>query len=84
MTRYRVPGLVRFVLGHPRYAPVLIRAFWRLRRDGWWHRYPFLPVPYRPYWDFRMVTANGSSGAGLTVREAVDVAMWSLRQPVGR
>jgi len=84
MTRFRIPGLLRYVLGHPRWAPALARALWRLRRIGWWRRPPYLPIPYAPYWDFRTVTANGNSDKAPTVREVLDAARWSVRQSVGR
>jgi hypothetical protein len=69
---------------HPGHAVIVARAAWRLRRDGWWRRAPFLPLPDERYWDFRMSTAYGSSGASPSPRALVEAASWALRQPVGR
>ncbi len=75
------PGLGRYLLRHPAHTPTLVRAGWRMRRSGWWHERPFLPLPEPAYWHFRMVTANGSTGRGHGPRDVVDAAQWTLRQP---
>lgn len=77
-------GLARYLLRHPARVPVVLRAGWRLRADRWWRHAPFLPLPDRHYWDFRMMTATGSIEGQLSVREMVDAAVWSSRQRVGR
>jgi hypothetical protein len=79
----RTPGLVRFVAARPSRGVVLARAGWRLRRSGWWYRAPFLPLPDDAYWEFRRVTAFGTTGAP-TPADLVDAARWALRQPVGK
>jgi hypothetical protein len=60
----------------------LARAGWRLRRTGWWRRPPFLPLPDREYWKFRLVTAAGSKATSLAPAAMVDAAKWSLLQSV--
>jgi hypothetical protein len=77
-------GLGRHLLRHPADAVTLARAGWRLRRDGWLRRAPFLPLPDARYWDFRMATVNGSSDVPLSPASMVDAATWALAQPVGR
>ena len=32
---------------------------WRVRRKGWWHRFPFLPIPPREWLLWRLETAWG-------------------------
>lgn len=44
------------------WAPALVALF-RLAPSGWWRRRPFLPIPDRRYWRFRMETAYGGDGA---------------------
>jgi hypothetical protein len=73
-------GLGTYLLRHPSSAWTLAKSGWRLRRNGWWWHVPFLPLPDRAYWDFRMATL----GASLTPAAMVDAAEWSLRQPVGK
>ncbi len=77
-------ALGRHLVRHPADALVLVRAGWRLRRDGWLRQAPFLPVPDPSYWHFRLVTVNGESGAPLRVASIVDAATWALAQPIGR
>lgn len=79
-----VKGLVRYLLRHPTFVPVVLRAGWRLRVNWWWRRAPFLPLPDHAYWNFRRVTATGSSEGMMSTREVVDAALWSTRQRVGR
>jgi hypothetical protein len=62
---------------HPIEIPVVARAAWRLRRRAWWRRAPFLPLPGRRYWEFRLATATGSATGTTSVREAVEYAKWS-------
>jgi hypothetical protein len=84
MTGLGAPGLGRYLVRHPAKALVLARAAWRLRRNGWPFRPPFLPLPDADYWHFRMVTVNGASGATLSPASMVEAAEWALAQPIGR
>ncbi len=81
MTRYWVRGLGRWLITHPADVPRVLRAAWRLRRRHWWRHAPWLPVPARDYWEFRVTTAMGA-GAAMTARDVVAVARWSVRQDV--
>jgi hypothetical protein len=56
-------------------------ALGRLARPGWWHRPPFLPVPGRAYWHFRLVTAFGGTGEGahLSPGDVVAYLTWCRR-----
>ena len=58
--------LVGRALVNPRTARALLVMGWRFRRDRWWARAPFLPVPAREYIRWRMYTAYGDA-----VREAI-------------
>jgi hypothetical protein len=84
VSSYWTPGTARYAVSHPASAAALARAGWRLRRSLWWRRAPFLPLPDRRYWSFRMVTAYGTAGARPTPEALVEVARWSLRQRVGK
>lgn len=50
------------MLRHPSLWPTALRQVRRLAAPGWWHRFPFLPVPDRDYLRFRIVTAYGGDG----------------------
>jgi hypothetical protein len=84
VSNYWLPGLGAYLLRHPLDASMVLRAGWRLRRRDWWRHAPFLPMPYQPYWSFRMTTASGSSGVLPTPEEMVNAAKWSLLQRVGQ
>lgn len=78
------PGLGRYLVSRPRDVVTLSRAGWRLRRRGWWRRPPFLPVPAKEYWEFRMKTVGVEPDGQVSPRAVLEAARWSLRQPVGR
>lgn len=80
MTRFVTRGLAGYLIVRPGDSLVVARAGWRLRRGGWWRRAPFLPLPDRRYWAFRMATAYGSADASPPPRAVVEAAAWSLRQ----
>lgn len=73
-------ALVRYLARHPSDVPVVARAGWRLRANGWWRRRPFLPLPDPSYWRFRLVTATGSPDGSLDVHDVIAAARWSMRQ----
>jgi hypothetical protein len=77
-------ALARHVRQHPTDARALLIALWRMRATNWWRRAPFLPLPHRAYWRFRLATATGSSTGVPDVREMVEFAKWSALQQVGR
>lgn len=72
-------ALLRYLVRHPAQAPALVRAGWRLRARGWWRRRPYLPLPDRAYWRFRVMTATGSVTGPLDVRDVLQAAQWSNR-----
>ena len=84
MNRFWPTGLLRYLASHPRAVPAVIRSAWRLRRNDWYRRRPFLPVPDDAYWDFRRATARGSHGASFSARDVVDAATWAAHQRVVR
>jgi hypothetical protein len=77
-------SMVAHLAVHPTEIPVVTRAAWRLRRVGWWRRAPFLPLPGRAYWQFRLTTATGSATGTTTVREVIEYAEWSDQQRTRR
>ncbi len=68
-------------LVNPRLASDLVRAGWRFRRRGWWHRAPFLPLPAREYIRWRTYTAYGDADAIPTADEIIRYARWAVRGP---
>ena len=50
------------VLLHPSLWFVALRQLFRLAPTGWWRRAPYLPLPDRRYYEFRMTTAYGGAG----------------------
>jgi len=79
-----VGALVRYLVRHPVKIATVVASAWGLRANGWWRRAPFLPLPDRGYWDFRVTTAMGSHGPAMGARDVVDAATWSRRQRVDR
>ena len=65
---------------HPTLAADLLRVAWRFRARGWWHRFPFLPIPPREYLRWRMHTAYGDSDAVPPVDDVVRYARWTGRR----
>ena len=63
----------------PRIAADLARVGWRFRRRGWWHRFPFLPLPARDYLRWRMYTAYGDAGAVPSPDDLIRYARWAVR-----
>ncbi len=68
-------------LVNPMLALDLLRVAWRFRVRGWWHRFPFLPVPSMRYVRWRMYTAYGSEDAIPPARDVIAYARWTGRQP---
>jgi hypothetical protein len=79
MRRINTRDLVSYLLRHPDAIPVVARSAWRLRATSWWRHAPFLPLPDKHYWDFRMTTALGSAGV-MRANDVVNAARWSDRQ----
>jgi hypothetical protein len=79
-----IRALARHLRRHPKDARALLSAVWRMRATNWWSHAPFLPLPDRAYWRFRLATATGSPNGSPTVREMVEFAKWSALQRVGR
>jgi hypothetical protein len=84
MSGVNARALLRHLAIHPADARPLLSAAWRLRATHWWRRAPFLPLPDRSYWRFRLATATGSPTGSPDLRELVGFAKWSSLQRVGR
>ena len=69
-----------YLLRHPVDAVAVGVSAWALRRNHWWRRPPFLPLPDAAYWRFRLATYDGSPTARLEPRAVVDAAKWSRLQ----
>ncbi|HUC05012.1 MAG TPA: hypothetical protein VL961_06420 [Acidimicrobiales bacterium] len=72
--------MARAVAPHPSLWWAATAALVRLRRDRWWRRRPFLPLPGDSYWKFREVTAFGSGpDAGVEPADVVAYLRWCQR-----
>ena len=49
------------MLRRPTLWPTAVRQMRRTAPNGWWRRWPFLPVPSGDYLRFRLVTQYGSA-----------------------
>jgi len=76
-------AVVLYAIAHPGHGVAMVRAGWKLRRRGWWHKWPFLPLADPAYWRFRTVTAYGDEG-GPTPRDVALAAKWSVRHDAER
>lgn len=63
-------------LREPTLTVDLLRVAWRFRARGWYRRFPFLPLPSRPYVRWRMHTAYGDYEAIPPVEDIVRYARW--------
>lgn len=66
---------------HPAIARDLLVVGWRFRRNRWWARAPFLPLPARNYVRWRMYTAYGDYEAVPPLDDVVRYARWAARFP---
>lgn len=60
------------------WVTAIVQVF-RLAPRRWWMHPPFLPLPSRPYFEFRMVTQYGGSGRiddEFSVADVVDYLTW--------
>lgn len=71
--------LLPHVLLRPRSAWALLVVAWRFRRNRWWARFPFLPLPARDYVRWRMYTAYGDAEAVPPVEDLIRYAHWAVR-----
>ena len=63
----------------PSLAVDLLRVAWRFRARGWYRRFPFLPLPSRPYVRWRMYTAYGAYDAVPPADDVARYARWAGR-----
>lgn len=68
-------------LRHPPLAVDLLRVAWRFRARGWYARFPFLPLPSRPYMRWRMHTAYGDPDTVPPASDIIRYARWVGKQP---
>src|SRR5689334_21656210 len=64
---------------NPPLAADLVRVAWRFRANGWYRRFPFLPLPSRKYVRWRMHTAYGEYDSVPPVEDVVRYARWAGR-----
>ena len=61
---------------NPRLALDLLRTAWAFRRQRWYARPPFLPLPDRTYLEWRMYTAYADEHAVPPAGDVVRFARW--------
>ncbi len=71
--------LILRALVSPRTAIALLVVGWRFRRNHWWTRAPFLPLPARDYLRWRLYTAYGDHDAVPVVEDVIRYARWAAR-----
>ncbi len=76
-----IAQLIGASLRRPALAVDLIRVAWRFRAGGWYARFPFLPLPSRPYMRWRMHTAYGDPDRVPPAEDIIRYARWVGRQP---
>jgi len=76
--------MARVVLANPRLLPALLGLAWVMRPDGWYRRWPFVPLPDPSYLKWRMETAYGSSDAVPPLSDVAHYLAWSRRMRRGR
>lgn len=74
-----VASLTAHSLLHPRDGVALARVGWRFRRRGWWHRFPFLPLPATSYVRWRMYTAYADEHVVPPADDLIRYARWATR-----
>ena len=80
MKKFWPRGLGRHLSRHPQDVGAIVSSAWSMRRNEWWRRSPYLPVPDDAYWAFRMTTAYGAPDAVPTAEDVVAAARWAQRQ----
>ena len=77
MSSVLAKGTVRALMRQPRALPGALRGMVAMAPIGWWKRAPFLPLPDKTYWQFRLETINGGAGdQPPSPAEVVAVARW--------
>jgi hypothetical protein len=76
-----VVQLMGAALRRPSLAVDLLRVGWRFRSRGWYARFPFLPLPSRPYLRWRMHTAYGDPDIVPPAEDIIRYARWVGKQP---
>ena len=64
-------------IARPLLAADLVRLAWRFRRQAWYRRPPFLPLPAAAYVAWRMYTAYGDEHAVPPPADVVRYAQWA-------
>ncbi|MBK6307114.1 MAG: hypothetical protein IPF87_23475 [Gemmatimonadetes bacterium] len=67
-------------LRRPALAVDLLRVAWRFRANGWYARFPFLPLPSRKYVRWRMHTAYGDPEITPPAEDIIRYARWVGKQ----
>lgn len=76
--------VLRAVILRPGLWPVALGTLVRLAPDGWWRRWPPLPLPAAGYWHFRVLTAYGGSGDSVpSVPDVLAFLRWCRRTAGG-
>jgi hypothetical protein len=67
-------------LRDPQTASALLRVAWRFRSRQWYRRFPFLPLPSKPYLRWRMYTAYGHADVVPPADDIVRYARWAAKR----
>jgi hypothetical protein len=61
----------------PYLIPLLFQTLWIFRRNRWYSRFPFVPVPSKGYLKWRMETAYGDLKTEPPLQELERYLKWS-------
>ena len=72
-------SMIRTVIRRPGLLPALLGLAWTARREGWYRRPPFLPLPSSSYLRWRADTAYGHPDADPPTDEVARYLAWAAR-----
>ena len=61
----------------PLMIPLLLETLWVFRKNNWYKRFPFLPLPSGKYLRWRLETAYGDIGTKPPIQELERYIRWS-------
>jgi hypothetical protein len=76
MTRAALTRMAASVIVRPGLWLAALGVVRRMSAPGWWRSPPFLPLPDRRLWAFRMVTAYGRADAEPDAEDVVSYLEW--------
>jgi hypothetical protein len=73
------PAAVAAVAARPRLWATAVVQLFALAPSGWWRRRPFIPLPDRDYYGFRLQTMYGDASHAAEPADLVTYLEWCRR-----